>query len=191
MSMMPSVVNNQILSHGPVSQAFLEVGISNFLDAVNWVHQLSYGRNSNRSDYMLLFQENRGTCSTKHAALAALTEEHGLLIQLKLVICKLDRNFDAKIGWLLDRLAIDYLPEAHCYLSYEGRPIDATFPNRPLFPEIEILEEHTISSSDIGDLKLTVHKNYLLRWMKESGLVERVSFGEVWRFREQWINSIQ
>lgn|GEM_PF-6917538 len=35
-------------SLGPVSNAFLKVGVANFDQALRWVHSLPYGRNSAR-----------------------------------------------------------------------------------------------------------------------------------------------
>ena len=179
-----------IYSYGPVSEAFLKEGINNFLDALNWMHQLPYGRNTNRADYMLTFLEKQGTCSTKHAALAALGEENQQPIQLKVGICKIGRDFDPKIEVLLDQFDIDFFPEAHSYLSCPGGTIDITFPHLPPFFSYEVLEEYNISPEDIGDLKVMLHKDYLQKWMKETGVISRFSFEDLWNFREQWISGL-
>jgi hypothetical protein len=57
---------------GAVTQHFLEVGVTSFKEALDWVHKLPYGRNQDRADYSKIFEEWKGTCSTKDAALAAL-----------------------------------------------------------------------------------------------------------------------
>ena len=49
-----------------------------------------------------LFNEFRGTCSTKHAILAALADEHHQDVQLKMVICKLDEWSPEKIEFIWD-----------------------------------------------------------------------------------------
>lgn len=65
---------------GANSQEFLQKGITGFIDACPYVHQLAYGYNSDREDLLILFREGRGSCTTKHAVIATLTEESALPI---------------------------------------------------------------------------------------------------------------
>ena len=128
---------------GPVSAAFRQQGINNFSEGLKWTHSLPYGRNSDRANYMLIFQELVGTCSTKHAPLAALANENGIQIKLQMAICKLDVNLEPKASSLLEMMEIDFFPEAHCYLQYEDQNIDITFPNQSPTLKIEIIEAQT------------------------------------------------
>lgn len=53
--------------HKPISNLFLTLSITTFREALKYVHELPYGRNNNRTDYLLVISEKCGTCSTKHA----------------------------------------------------------------------------------------------------------------------------
>ena len=46
-----------ILAKGPVSQAFLEIGLSDFGQAMEWMKQLSYGRNPNKQNLLTVFDD--------------------------------------------------------------------------------------------------------------------------------------
>lgn len=104
-------------NNGPLSRSFISRNIFNFHDAISFVHKLSYGRNSDRSNYSLIFEENKGTCSTKHATLAALALENNIFdIKFQTAVCKFDKFFDKKISeFLLDPLNVLYFPEMHCF----------------------------------------------------------------------------
>jgi hypothetical protein len=173
---------------GPVSNALRAMGIENFGQALEWVHSLPYKRNSDRANYILIFSELKGTCSTKHAALAALGLENGFPIKLQMAICKLDTKLEPKVLPLLNKLKCDFFPEAHCFLQYEDQQIDITFPDQSPHLRMEILELHTIKSEDIGDYKLSIHQEYLKKWLHIKGLDYKFSFEEIWQMREKWIH---
>ncbi len=162
-------MDSVISADGPVSLAFRKLGIHNFEEGVKWVHALPYGRNSDRANYMLIFSERRGTCSTKHAALAKLGQENGFAVKLWLSIC------------------VHHIPEAHCYLEVEGRMIDVTFPNQSRDLKMEIIKSYTIQPEDIGARKLNIHQTFLRGWAKDKGM----AFEEMWKAREEWISSLE
>jgi len=56
-----------------------------FKSATDFVANLNYGRNVNKDDLKTLFDDNCGTCSTKHALLKTLADENGFN-EIKLVI---------------------------------------------------------------------------------------------------------
>lgn len=171
---------------GPVSKEFRAKNIHAFSDALKWVHVLPYGRNSDRADYMRIFSENCGTCSTKHAALAALCKENNIDAELKLGICRLDSN----VAPFLKKLGVDYFPEAHCYLKYQGQDFDVTFPEQSSVLKEKILVDYSIEPNEIGINKVKLHHEYICRWMKEYELDVKFSFDQVWKLREEWIASL-
>jgi hypothetical protein len=177
-------------SVGSVSNAFLEMGVANFDQALRWVYSLPYGRNSDRANYMLIFPELQGTCSTKHAALAALGLENGFPIKLQMAICKLDTKLEPKVLSLLDRLGCSFFPEAHCFLQYEDQQIDVTFPDQAPHLRVEILALHTIQAEDIGSHKLSIHQEHLRKWLQAENLDKKFFFEEVWQMREEWVYSL-
>lgn len=166
-----------------ISEVFADLGIHDFEAAIDWVHKLPYGRNSDPADFMLIFTEKRGTCRTKHAALVALAKELGLPVQFKMVICKLNTKLAPKVAPFLQKLGVDYLPEGHCYLTWKDRDIDVTFPDQKLIPKVEVLEEHILTLDELVR-KEVIHKEYLKSWSKE----HKLSFEEVWFVRESWID---
>jgi hypothetical protein len=66
----------QLSAEGAVGRRFATLGLSNYNDAARHVWKLPYGRNSDRSDWRLLLEEECGTCSIKHVLLAELAREH-------------------------------------------------------------------------------------------------------------------
>ena len=46
----------EIIPVGEFSEKFLEMGISTFIDACNYIHDIDYGSNTNYEDRMILFK---------------------------------------------------------------------------------------------------------------------------------------
>ena len=111
---------------GPISKAFTDKGINSFHDACGYILQLPYGRTSDKSDWTLVLIEGRGTCSTKHALIAALAAELELDAHLMLGIYPMKESNTPGVGKVLDNSEYDFLAEAHCYLEYKGERIDIT-----------------------------------------------------------------
>lgn len=176
-------------SKGDVSFAFYQLGLKTYHEAVNWARQLPYGRNSDRTDYRCVFSEGKGTCSTKHAVLAALAQEYAQPIKLKMVICKLDENLDPNVRPFLDLIDAKYFPEAHCFLACRLGRLDITFPGQSPFPKVEILEEFFLSPEDIGERKQQLHHDYIKKWMKIA-ISKDLTFDDLWNLREKWIESL-
>jgi len=75
--MTKSLLPNFALSaEAPLSKACQQQAIVDFHQAVDWINQLSYGRNSRKDQLECLLDEQRGTCSTKHAFIAQLAIEN-------------------------------------------------------------------------------------------------------------------
>jgi hypothetical protein len=68
----------------PVSREFITRGITDFQAAGRAIHALPYGRTVDRADFRAVLREGKGTCSTKHALLAALAYEQSLPVVLTL-----------------------------------------------------------------------------------------------------------
>lgn len=89
---------------GPVSQAFLARGLTTFITACRHVHQMPYGTNSTREDPLILFRENRGSCTTKHLAVGLLAEELHFRIDKHIGIYAMNEALVTGAG----RIAADY-----------------------------------------------------------------------------------
>lgn len=183
-------MNSSFTASGPVTESYRGQNVHTLAEAINWTHRLRYRRNSRRDDYLLIFTEKQGTCSTKHAALAALCRENDIDGQLMLAICKLTTQLDPRATEFLRTLNVDYFPEAHCYLRYREDDIDVTFPRQSTALKVEILQQHRIEPEQIGDHKVALHHAYLQHWMAAQGIDQRFSFDEIWAMREAWITSL-
>jgi len=118
--------NKEIELAGDISQKFIEKGISEFHEACKWVKSLPYGYNSDRNDPYLIFEENKGTCTTKHAAIALLAQEIGLPISKFIGFYKLNDEIITGVGEILDSYGLEYIPQIHCFLGFKTIFVDLT-----------------------------------------------------------------
>lgn len=111
---------------GPVTKAFLELGIQSLHEACRYVHELPYGYNSDRDDLMILFKEKMGSCTTKHAVMATLALESDLPIEKSIGIYAMTEEIVAGTGKILDKYRLPYVPMVHCFLVYGHHRVDLT-----------------------------------------------------------------
>jgi hypothetical protein len=172
---------------GPCSEAFLRIGCSSYRSAARYLHELPYGRNSDRADFRLVLPEHRGTCSTKHALLAAVALEQSLPITLTIGIYDMTEANTPGVGRVLAQHGIDRIPEAHCYLRHAGHRVDIT--RSGVAPRASIASFHpewVIEPSQIGAHKVALHQQYLRGWLRERQHLA-LPFEELWRIREACI----
>lgn len=167
-----------------MSSRFRTRGIEDYRAAAWYVRDIPYGRTSDRSDYRLVLEEGRGTCSTKHALLAALAREHGARIELRIGIYLMDGANMPGAAPVLRRHGLAGLPEAHCYLAYRGERVDVTGVGGTAIEEF--LHEESIEPTGIGAYKVERHKGFLRRWAAE----RRLDPAHVWRVREECIHAL-
>ena len=120
----------RIVDAGPVSRAFLELGVTTLREAGRYVHELPYGYNSNSDDLMILFKEKMGTCTTKHAVIATLAQESALPIRKNVGIYAMTEDLVTGTDKLLAEFDLPYIPMLHCFLVYETFRVDLTEGNR-------------------------------------------------------------
>lgn len=181
--------NFPLVSGEKLTGEFLRRGLTNFHAALNHVWRLPYGRNSNRADFSLVLKENRGTCSTKHALLAALSAEQERCVFLTLGIYEINTRNTPGVGEALDEFGLESIPEAHCYLTYRDERIDITrFSDEQAAEPIEdFLYEEKIRPDQIGGYKLALHRAFFQNWMREKNLDRQFGFEELWSVREKCI----
>lgn len=165
---------------------FLELGITSYREAARYVQELPYGRNSNRSDFRLVMHEKRGTCSTKHALLAQLAQEHNTRVTLMLGMYEMNERNTAGTGAVLRRYHLDSLPEAHCYLRYGPRRFDLTRQVGITEQNVDFLIEEAIQPEQIGEYKVEQHRVFLRQWCVATGL----DFDLAWKIREECIAAL-
>lgn len=189
MDALPPGSENSLASDGEISRLARSHGLDTFSDAVHHVRSLPYERISDRSDYRLVLGESRGTCSTKHALLAALARENGLAVSLVLGIYEMTDANTPGIGDALSKYGLSSIPEAHCYLRTGQGVIDATTEASSDSAERHFLHEETITPEDIGAYKNAVHRRVLDSWLRAT---DRATLGldAAWAAREDCIAAL-
>ncbi|PTL39121.1 hypothetical protein [Alkalicoccus saliphilus] len=183
--------NFKINHTGRISREFLRLGINEFTQAVHFIGNLPYGRNSRRREYELVLTEKRGTCSTKHALLAHLCMEQKVEdIKLYTGIYEMDDNNTPGVGRILQKHGLKAVPEAHCYLKYKDRRYDFTSLDENGEPINTFLKEEQITPPQIGSYKVNFHRSYIRVWLNENKLNQTFSAGTLWEIREECINEL-
>ena len=181
----------QIQSGGIYSEACLARNISSFSGLCSFVWALPYRRNPDKDNLLTVFTDNCGTCSTKHALLKLVADEHFANgIQLILCLFRMNARNTPKVAQILKNKDIDYIPEAHMYLKYNGYIHDFTGAGfTPSNYENDILEELEIGPGQANRFKVEYHKKYLHNWLilKDS---PQISFARLWEARENCIAAL-
>jgi hypothetical protein len=183
--------NFEILPHQKIAEAFLQLNIHNFIDACRLIGAWPYARNSNKNSLLAMFDEQCGTCSTKHALLKELANAHNFNdLQLMLGIFKMNDKNVPKIKGILKTHRLAYLPEAHCYLKYKNLLLDYTNTNaQPIQFLDDLLVETEIQPAEIGAKKVEFHKNYLQQWLLKNPKLP-YDLPTIWHIREQCIQAL-
>lgn len=180
---------HQVATAGQVSAQFLALSIDDYQAAARFIHQLPYGRNADRANFHLVLPERRGTCSTKHALLAALAMEQRLPVHLTLGIYEMTERNTPGVGAVLSKHGLAFVPEAHCYLTYDDVRIDVTRDAvSPTEPIANFLHEETITPAQIGDYKVSMHRGWMRDWVARAMLHR--NWEEVWKIREECIAAL-
>lgn len=172
------------------TQKLKAVGLLNWNDFLEYVRRLPYGRNSHRSEPTLCINEQKGTCSTKHALIKYVAEENGIPgIDLVLGIYKMHSGNTPGVEKVLNHYGIEYIPEAHCYVRWNQRYFDATTLHADIHRiRQEVLLEEIIQAEQVDVYKPQWHQAYLRQWILEQGIP--FSFEQIWRIREECISAI-
>ncbi|WOC40134.1 hypothetical protein [Polaribacter sp. HL-MS24] len=167
-----------------------EKGIQNWEQLMNFVKNIPYGRNSNRTDFSLVIKENKGSYSSKHAFLSQIAKLNNIQeVKLILGIYKMNNSNTTGIGDELAKNSIEYIPEAHCYLKIDEKYLDLTTVDSDFLKlKNDILEEIEIKPEQVADFKVNFHRNYLKKWVVNSN--QKMTFDEIWNIREQCIRNL-
>jgi len=122
--------NVALQKKGVISEKFINLNITSFWDACEYVHDLPYGYNSTTEDIFILFKEGYGSCTTKHAVIATLAEELGMLIYKTIGIYALSEDLVTGVKHILEKYLLPYLPMVHCFLIFGSFRVDLTEGNK-------------------------------------------------------------
>jgi hypothetical protein len=131
-----------------------------------------------------VLDEQRGTCSTKHALMKRLANEQNIPMVLMVGIYEMSEQNTPGVGQVLKRFGLAFLPEAHCYLCLGGRRIDLTgFPYKQNREAIQhFMLEEPIEPDQITDYKVQFHMRVLESWRMRQAFVE-YSMLKLWPIR--------
>ncbi|MFX1274588.1 MAG: hypothetical protein ACFFBP_15840 [Promethearchaeota archaeon] len=116
----------EIKDSGEISKYFLGLGITSFKEACMYIHEMEYGYNSNYDDELILFKENKGTCTTKHGVIAGLAEELGIPLHKNVGVYKFTEEISTGTDEILKKYSVPYVPMVHCFLVFENYRFDLT-----------------------------------------------------------------
>jgi hypothetical protein len=189
MKSLDDLPNFPLKPSGEITARFLELGVTDFHSAARYVHRLPYGRNADRANFRLVLQEGRGTCSTKHAILAQLAKEQKVDIGLAIGIYEMTERNTPGVGPVLTKHGLPFLPEAHCYLTYQGTRVDVTRSGvAPSEPIERFLYEEAIVPDQIGQYKTELHQRFIRDWVSQ--LAGGRNWQEIWQIREECIAAL-
>ncbi|MBX9578495.1 MAG: hypothetical protein K2W97_08500 [Chthoniobacterales bacterium] len=183
------LTNHPLSNQGSLSQEFIARGCTDWKEALCYVNKIPYARNSDANNFHLVFDEQCGTCSTKHALLVALAEEQQFPLQLMMGLMEMTAEKFPVLETVLKKYDLTSVVETHCYLGYQGQRIDVTFPPKATYRVAsDFLKEWTITPQEIGDIKIKLHQEEMKLWIAERKI--SYTFEEMWKIREECIDAL-
>ena len=173
---------------GPLSDKLTNQNITTLQSLLDWLANLPYGRNTDRSDYKLVLEENKGTCSTKHALVKAIANENDWVdVDLYIGFFFMDAHVYPRLKNTLEKAGLEGIPEAHTFLVIDGNYVDVTSKNSPISEDF-IVDEMEIEPEGIGDFKESIHKGFIADWAE----IEKINLppDQLWAIREACINGL-
>ena len=182
--------NYPLISNDKLTIQLRQESIDTWYKLMDYVQNLPYGRNVNRNDLSLVWQEKKGTCSSKHAFLKKIADINQLPnIDLIIGVYKMNGENTAGVAKILERYELDYIPEAHCYLNIDGKRVDLTHQSAD-FGQIkdDILVEQSIRPKQVAAYKVQYHQSFLRQWLTENAIA--FDFKKLWKIREECIDAL-
>jgi hypothetical protein len=173
---------------GPLSSAVRALGVKRFAEIAELIRALPYGRVAYDNDQSAILRERKGTCSSKHQFLAALAHECGRIdVSLTIGLYEMSERNTPGVGSILAAARVDAIPEAHCYLIYQGQRYDFTgLASGQSSPFDSLIDERSVAPHDLPSVKLAYHQEAIARWATKVGL----GFERAWQLREECIASL-
>ena len=180
-------------SAGTISSQFLSLGINSFIDACRYVHELPYGYNSDRDDLMILFKENKGTCTTKHAVISTLAIELSLPVEKHVGIYAMTEDIITGSYEIQKKYNLPYVPMIHCFLVYGQYKVDLSEgnnngKNRSIE---EFLYTRRVEPNISAKAEYLLYRNALKEFILPRKEMEGVEITQILRAREDGLNLLK
>ena len=185
--------NKPILAGKPISDIFIKRDIHHFHDACQYVHNLPYGYNSDRDDLLILFKENFGSCTTKHAVIATLAQELSLLIQKAMVVYAMTEELVTGTQSILGTYNLPYIPMIHCLLEYAGHRLDLTEGNRngKNQPIVDLLYSHPVAANISAKDEYRLYRQALAHLVKVKPELQGISVKQILKARQEGLSLLR
>ncbi|MCB9743947.1 MAG: hypothetical protein H6741_35515 [Alphaproteobacteria bacterium] len=171
-------------SAGPLTMLCASAGLVTLRQAAGWVQGLPYGRNLRRDDPALVLIEGKGTCSSKHAFLAELSEEAGAGLELWLLFYRMSGETDPAVGPVLRAHGLTELLEAHCVLRHGETWLDLTAPGPAR--RLPVVSGERITPAQVDRYKPARHRERMAEEAARIGASAEV----LWAVREACIAAL-
>ncbi|OFZ59473.1 MAG: hypothetical protein A3D92_05230 [Bacteroidetes bacterium RIFCSPHIGHO2_02_FULL_44_7] len=160
-------------------------------DLLRSVKNFRYGRNLDRSNWESVWEERKGTCSSKHAFLVDIARRNGLKnIHLIMGMYKMSAANTPGIATVLEKYGLTYILEAHCYLETPEGMIDCTTVTSSYDRfRADVLEEIRIEPYQVVEWKVDEHKSRFSAWVAREHPTRKVE--ELWTIREEIIRALE
>ncbi len=185
--------NAPILSGLTISDIFIERAIHNFHDACQYVHSLPYGYNSDRDDLLILFKENFGSCTTKHAVIATLAQELSLPIQKAMVIYAMSEQLVTGTQAIIDQFSLPYVPMIHCLLTFANHRIDLTEGNQngKNQPIRDLLYSHPVAANISAKDEYRLYREALTDLVQTKPELHGISIKQILKARQEGLSLLR
>lgn len=180
-----------ILSDHAISTEFKNRNITDFQSAATFIKRIPYDRPSNTGEISAVLTENKGTCSTKNAALKVLANENNIEdISLHLGIYNMNCFNTPLVKDTLNKYGLEVIPEAHIYLRVNQHIIDCAVENALIHNfEYHLIHEIEIEADQAINFKKRYHQEFLKSWIAVQDQMP-YTFEELWNIREECLKMI-
>jgi len=179
--------NFELNINTPMSALLVDFDIVDFHSLINYVKNLTYGKNETAVDLSAVLTEKRGDSSTKHAFLVQTARENDRPdIQLALGFYELSSKTHPVVTEVLERNNLQSIPQAYNYILFEENRYDFTMERNGLESPFETIKnEMTILPNQIVDFKVHFHRFFIINWLKENELGLEYDTDKIWGIREE------
>jgi len=180
-----------LLSTDDLTLQIVEAGCVSWEDLQRSVKYFKYGRNKDRSNWESVWNERKGTCSSKHAFLVDIARRNGFdNIHLILGMYKMSAANTPGITAVLEMYDLPYILEAHCYLETPEGMMDCTSANSSYERfRADVLEEIRIEPEQVVEWKVEEHKRRFRLWVEQEHPTRTME--ELWAIREEIIRALE
>jgi hypothetical protein len=162
--------NSKISSSGVISQQFYHRNLTTFHQACYWVKNLPYGSNTSNDDSLVIFQEEKATCTNKHGIISRLAEELNLKVHKNLGFYRLNDEIVIGVNKIVEPYGLSFIPQIHCFLEYKNYRVDLTEGN--CNGKNKTIEDYDFIVRVKPDLTHQEHKAYYLEYLEKYFLIE-------------------